>query len=312
MSRPDRRRLDVAALRCLLALILALAVAQAVLSGADRASFSGERAFADLKKLVSFGPRPPGSKALGDARQWMIRQLKETGAEVEEDPFLARTPVGNVPMTNVIAKFAGARSEVIMLAGHYDTKRFDGFSFVGANDGGSSAAFLLEMARVLRHRKNSATYWLVFFDGEEAFGQWSAADSLYGSRHLAQTLTNSGKLGALKAMILLDMIGDASLDIYREGNSTGWLNDLVFGAAHRLGYSKEFLDAERPIEDDHVPFLNAGVPAIDLIDFDYGPGNSYWHNARDTIDHCSPTSLQTVGRVVAAALSDIENSPHFR
>lgn len=215
-------------------------------------------------------------------------------------------------MMNVIAKFRGARPDIITLAGHYETKRFNQFRFVGANDGGSSAAFLLEMARVLGREKRAVTVWLVFFDGEEAFVQWSSTDSLYGSRHLAQKLTDSGRLGAIKAMILVDMIGDADLQIHREANSTAWLNDLIFDTASRLGLKRHFLNDDRAIEDDHVPFLNAGVSAADLIDFDYGPNNAFWHSPQDILDHCSPASLGIVGRVVTAVLPEIEISPHAR
>ena len=147
--------------------------------------FSGERAFDDLRQLVAFGPRPPGSPALLRAREYISRQLSPAGAEIWDDTFVATTPLGDVPMTNVIGVIRGDSPTVVVLAGHYETARLDGVRFVGANDGGSSAAFLLEMARVLARRRNKFTYWLVFFDGEEALKQWSANDSLYGSRHLA-------------------------------------------------------------------------------------------------------------------------------
>lgn len=311
MSRLKRSRgLAVWGLPCLVAIYLTPLKARNM--GAPPVGFSGARAFDSLNKLVAFGPRPSGSKSLAEARQWMVRQLKQAGAEVEADSFVAATPVGDVPMTNLIAKFPGRRTDVVILAGHYETKRFNDFAFLGANDGGSSAAFLLEMARVLGSRKNTMTYWLVFFDGEEAFEQWSRTDSLYGSRRLVEKLTANGKLSAVKAMILVDMIGDAKLTIHRESNSTTWLNDLVFNTAHRLGFARTFLNEEIAIEDDHMPFLNAGVSAIDLIDLDYGPSNSYWHSAQDTVDHCSAASLNVVGRVVTAALEELEKSPNVR
>ncbi|MFZ0964693.1 MAG: M28 family peptidase [Terriglobia bacterium] len=275
-------------------------------------SFNGGQAFADLKQLVSYGPRPAGSPALAEARRWMIGQLKDAGAQVEEDAFTAQTPVGAIPMTNLIAKFPGQQPKIVMVAGHYDTKLFEDFRFVGANDGGSSAALLLELARVLHGRKHAYTYWLVFFDGEEAVREWTATDSLYGSRHLVEKLASAGQLGRIQAMILVDMIGDANLDIHRESNSTPWLTDTVFAAAHRLGYAKYFLDSTTAVDDDHIPFVNAGVAAVDLIDFDYGPGNAYWHTARDTVAHCSPLSLTIVGRVVLATLADLEKSPHVK
>lgn len=275
---------------------------------AQAPSFHGGRAFADLQRLVAFGPRPSGSKALALSRQEILRQLKLAGVPVEEDSFTAATPFGNIPMTNLIAKIPGARPQVIIVAGHYETKRFDDFAFVGANDGGSSAAFLLELARVLARRKNVFTIWLVFFDGEEAFQQFSATDGLYGSHHLVQKMAASGELSRVHAMILVDMVGDAQLNIHRDHNSTPWLTDLVFQSARRLGYAKYFRDELRAYEDDHIPFVNAGVSAVDLLDFDYGPHNSYWHTAQDTADKCSPVSLTIVGRVVLAALEELEKA----
>jgi len=274
-------------------------------------TFDGGRAFADLKHLVSYGPRPAGSKALSEARTWIIAQLKDTGAQVEEDTFTDSTPVGPITMTNLIAKFPGAQSRIVMVTGHYDTKREEGFRFVGANDGASSAALLLELARELHGRKHTLTYWLVFFDGEEAVReQWTDDDNTYGSRHLVQKLSSSGELGRIQAMILVDMIGDSHLEIHREPGSTPWLTDMVFTAAHRLGYSNYFLDSPNPVGDDHVPFVNAGVAATDLIDFN--PEDGYWHTARDTVEHCSPQSLTIVGRVVLATLDDLEKPPRAK
>jgi Zn-dependent M28 family amino/carboxypeptidase len=271
--------------------------------------FNGGRAFEDLKRLVAFGPRPSGSPALTQARQWLIHELQGAGAQVDEDSFVATTPIGQIPMTNLIAKFPGSRRETVIVAGHYDTKRFDAFRFVGADDGGSSAALLVELARVLGGRKSALNYWLVFFDGEEAVAEWSATDSVYGSRHLVEKLSASGELSRIEALILVDMIGDAQLRIPREANSTPWLSDLVFNVAQHLGYSKYFVNSQDAADDDHMPFIKAGVSAVDLIDFDYGPNNSYWHTAQDTLDHCSPLSLTIVGRVVTATLERLEKSP---
>ena len=273
-------------------------------------AFDGERAFQDLKRLVEFGPRPPGSKALTDSRRWIIQQLKQDGCAVEDDSFVGSTPVGEIPMTNLIAKIPGARPEVVIVAGHHDTVRFEGGTFVGANDGASSAAFLLELGRLLCRRKNPVAYWLVFFDGEEALVHWSDKDSLYGSRHLAEKLTAGGELSRIQAMILVDMIADKNLDIHRDYNSTTWLTDLIFKTAHRLGYAKYFLDQPTAIQDDHLPFVNAGVAAADVIDLDYGPNNSYHHTTKDTVDKCSPASMTIVGRVVTATLEELERAKH--
>src|SRR5262249_55446393 len=149
--------------------------------------FDGERTFADLKTLAGFGPRPPGSQALECAREFIIAELRATGADVTEDEFLAETPIGSISMTNIVVRIRGASPSIVIVAGHYDTKRMT-TAFLGTNDGGSSAAFLLEMARVLAQRPNKLTYWLVFFDGEEAVHRWSATDSFYGSRYFAAKL----------------------------------------------------------------------------------------------------------------------------
>jgi Zn-dependent M28 family amino/carboxypeptidase len=211
-------------------------------------------------------------------------------------------------MSNIVAKIPGTSSAVVIIAGHYDTKRTN-FPFLGANDGGSSAAFLLEMARVLARRKNSLSYWLLFFDGEEAVRRWSTTDGLYGSRHFAHELSAQGTLNQVRELILVDMIADAHLDIHREAHSTPWLSDIVFSEAQRLGYGRCFLNSPRAIEDDHSPFLNLGVPAVDIIDLDYGPFNLYWHSRYDTVDKCSPASLAIVARVVLASLAVLETNP---
>jgi glutaminyl-peptide cyclotransferase len=290
--------------------LLLLAFSSRICADGPRTTFNGGRAFEDLKHLVSYGPRPAGSAALAESRRWMVAQLKQTGAQVEEDSFTANTPLGAMSMTNLIAKFPGTKSKVVMVAGHYDTKRFDNFRFVGANDGGSSAALLLELARSLQGRKHELTFWLVFFDGEESVReQWEGDDNTYGSRHLVEKLSSAGELGRVQALILVDMIGDSHLVIPREANSTPWLTDLVFSAAHRLGYTKEFPDSSGTVGDDHIPFVYAGVAAIDLIDFD--PNDGYWHTEKDKLEHCSPLSLTIVGRVVLAALADLEKSPHI-
>jgi glutaminyl-peptide cyclotransferase len=306
MSRPKARGLQGVLLLSSLLYLLNGQQSRA----ADPYAFNGGRAFADLQHLAGFGPRPAGSKALEISRAWIIGQLEQAGCKVRQDRFVGATPAGNIPMVNLIAEIPGKDPKRIsMIAGHYDTKLEKEFRFVGANDGGSSAAFLLEMARELAHSPHKLTYWIVFFDGEEAFQNWSDTDSVYGSRHFVQKLTSDGELSRIQAMILVDMIADARLDIRWDQNSTGWLNKLVFGQADKLGYSSYFLRQPVNIDDDHIPFVAAGVSAVDLIDLDYGPNNAYWHSAQDTVEHCSPSSLTIVGRVVKAALSQLENSP---
>jgi glutaminyl-peptide cyclotransferase len=268
--------------------------------------FNGDRAFEGLRNVVKFGPRPPGSEAIREARQYISAELSADGIEVWCENFTASTPVGVIPMTNIVGVMVGRSPSVIVIAGHYDTARLDGIRFVGANDGGSSTALLLELARVLKRRTNKVTYWLVFFDGEEALKHWSASDSLYGSRHMAEQLEADGRLRQIRALVLVDMIADRHLDVLRESNSTPWLSDLVFKSARRLGYGRLFSGGTFPVEDDHLPFLARGIPAVDIIDLT--PFGSYHHTAQDSIDKCSPESLTAVGRVVLATLAELERT----
>jgi glutaminyl-peptide cyclotransferase len=190
-----------------------------------------------------------------------------------------------------------------VIAGHYDTKLYREFRFVGASDGGSSAAFLLELARALKGRRNPMTIELLFLDGEEArMPDWHGTDNTYGSRHYVEMAKHDGSLAALKALILIDMIGDRDLDIRRDANSTPWLTNLVWDAAKQKQLDAYFLADTTRIEDDHLPFVAAGVPSVDIIDLDY----EQWHTAKDTLDAVSARSLQVVGDVVLAALPQIE------
>jgi Zn-dependent M28 family amino/carboxypeptidase len=270
------------------------------------ASFSGASALAFTARAVEFGPRPPGSEALRKLRDYLVGQLKLDRCEITVDPFLAQTPLGPIRMQNIIAHFRGASGRAVAITGHYDTKSMPGANFVGANDGGASAGFLLELARVLAARPVKDDVYLVWFDGEEAFVQWSDTDGTYGSRHLAARWSADGTLARLKALINVDMIGDRDLGILRDMNSSESLRQLVWSVAAELGFSRHFLTQPSGIEDDHHPFLLKGVNALDLIDFDYGPGNSYWHTDRDTMDKLSAQSFQVVGEVVLAAIKRLE------
>jgi Zn-dependent M28 family amino/carboxypeptidase len=223
---------------------------------------------------------------------------------VQRDPFTAATPAGQIPMVNIVGVLSGTSSNVVILAGHYDTARVKGISFVGANDGGSSAAELLELARVLSRRRHVLTYWLLFFDGEEALEQWSHTDSLYGSRHLAEELAKNGRLAEVRALILVDMVAGRQLHILEESNSTPWLREIVFKKAQQLGYAGSFDGGQFPVEDDHLPFVKEGVAAVDIIDLT--PFKTYHHTAQDTPHKCSPASLAVVGRVVLATVDELE------
>jgi glutaminyl-peptide cyclotransferase len=264
--------------------------------------FDSGRAWADLRQLVAIGPRPAGSPAIEQARKYMKDQLAAAGVAAVDQGWDADTPLGKVRMVNVIATIPGARKERLVIAGHYDTKLFRQFRFVGASDGGSSTAFLLELARVLGTRKNPLTIELLFLDGEEAVVEWSGTDHTYGSRHYVETARKDGSLATLKAMVLVDMIGDRDLQIRRDTNSTAWLTNTIWDAARKQQFDSVFINESTAIEDDHLPFLQAGIPAVDIIDLDYEP----WHTAKDTLDAVSARSLQVVGDVFLSALPSIE------
>jgi glutaminyl-peptide cyclotransferase len=264
--------------------------------------FDSTRAYAQLRDLVAIGPRVSGTPANAKTREYIIKSLGSLGIKAVEQRFEATTPLGPVQMANVIATIPGERPQRIILGSHFDTKLFREFRFVGASDGGSSTAALLELARVLKDRRGPFAIELLFLDGEEAVVEWSPTDSTYGSRHYVRQAKQAGTLGSIKAFILLDMIGDRNLNIRREANSTPWLTEAIWAAAKRLGHSRHFLPDLTPIEDDHLPFLQAGVPSVDIIDLDYAA----WHTAADTLEAVSAQSLQIVGDVVLAALPEIE------
>jgi Zn-dependent M28 family amino/carboxypeptidase len=277
--------------------------AQSPQSAAQSPGFDSARAYEHLRQVVSFGPRPAGSPALERTREYVIGQLMSAGIPTERQSFVAKTPIGDISMVNLIATIPGKRSERIAIAGHYDTKLFREFRFVGANDGGSSTAFLIELARVLKPRANPFTIELIFFDGEEAtLRDWGGTDHTYGSQYYVDHARKSGTLASLRALVLVDMIADRSQRFLREANSTPWLTDIIWSAAQKRGLASTFVNESTPIEDDHVPFLKAGVPATDIIDLDYPA----WHTAADTLDQTSARSLQVVGDVVLAALPIIE------
>jgi glutaminyl-peptide cyclotransferase len=284
--------------------LLALSVCSA---GAPKpAAFSGKSALAFTARAVSFGPRPPGSPAIRKLQDYITGQLRLFHCEVTIDPFTARTPAGPVGMKNIIAHFRGTSGRAVAVTGHYDTKSMPGVNFVGANDGGSSTGFLLELARVLSARPLKNDVYVVWLDGEEAFGQWSDTDGIYGSRHLAAKWSADGTLDRIKALINVDMIGDRDLGILQDMNSSESLRRLIWNTAAELGYSSYFQNRQGAIEDDHIPFLLRGVNAVDLIDFDYGPNNSYWHTEKDTMDKLSAGSFEVVGTVVMEVLKKLE------
>ena len=268
-----------------------------------KAQFDSSRAYEHLRQIVAIGPRPAGSPSIARTREYIIEQLKAAGVPVVQQSFVAKTPIGEIPMVNLVATIPGARKERIAITGHYDTKLFREMRFVGANDGGSSAAFLIELGRVLKSRTNPFTIELIFFDGEEAtLRDWGTTDHTYGSQYYVDSARKAGALSTLKAMVLVDMIADRSPRFMREANSTPWLTDIIWSTARSLGHGAIFVNDSTPIEDDHVPFLRAGVDSVDIIDLDYPA----WHTASDTLDQTSARTMQVVGDVVVASLGPIE------
>ncbi len=288
------------------ALIAAVAFAWQACGQVRPGEFSGEAALRHARHAAALGPRPPGSAALEQLRSYIVKELEKLRCELLRDRFTAETPLGPMKMENLIARFAGRSGRAVAITGHYETKWMPDIRFVGANDGGASTGFLLELARVVSQSGFRNEILIVFFDGEESFGPWSETDGLYGSRHLAARWATDSTLSRLKALINVDMIGDRDLGILREMHSTPWLRELVWRTAAELGLGRHFLDREAWVEDDHVPFLRRGVSAVNLIDFEYGPANSYWHTEQDTPDKLSAESFAVVGRVVLEVLRKLE------
>jgi glutaminyl-peptide cyclotransferase len=285
-------------------LLPAFLLTAACLSAAGQstpARFDGDRAFAHLKALVAIGPRPAGSPGAAKTRDYIKQQLSSLGLTVDEQRFEARTPIGPMAMVNLRAQLPGGKGGPrVIIAGHYDTKLFRDATFVGANDGGSSTAFLIELARVLVRTSAASPIELVFFDGEEAVVEWQGDDNTYGSRYYVEAARRAGTLGHIGALVLVDMIAERNPRFLREAQSTPWLTDIIWTRAKALG-RREFVDQSLAVSDDHLPFLAAGIPAVDIIDFEYAA----WHTPADTLDKVSGESLQVVGDVLLAALPEI-------
>jgi glutaminyl-peptide cyclotransferase len=267
--------------------------------------FSGENALAHVQRLVDFGPRPSGSEAIEKSRHYIEEQLHRSGWQVTRQAFTDVTPRGKVEFVNLIAQFPGQghAEPVFLLCSHYDTKTFDAIKFVGANDGGSSTGLLLELARVIGQYPNlAAKIELVFFDGEEAYDHFSDTDGLYGSRYFSKYLGSSRQF---RGGILFDMVGDSSLDITLPADSPPELARDIFAAAEALKLRSYFTYFDREMIDDHSPLNAAGIPTIDVIDFDY----AWWHTAGDTMDKISAKSLQIIGSVALYYLSELALKP---
>ena len=288
-----RRFVLLAAL--MLAAALSIAHAQ---SPQNLPQFDGKRALDYTRQYVAVGPRWIGSPGHAKAEAFLKEQFRRD--ELEEDTFTTNTPAGPMEMHNFIVRFPGKKDGVIVLASHYETNYpLRKIHYVGANDGGSTTGLLIEMANYLRGKTlDGYSVWLLFTDGEEAVKSWTDADSVYGSKHLAEKWQADGTLKRIKAFILADMLGDRDLDIQRDLNSTPWLEDLIYQAATEYGWQSYFFQTKTSDEDDHLPFVHRGVPCADLIDLDYGYNNAYWHTADDTMDKLSAKSLTIAGDTI--------------
>lgn len=266
------------------------------------ASFDGDRAHRIVAALVALGPRPPASPALDASRQLMRKHFEETGWQVEFQEFESETPFGQTRFVNVLAQRPGAKPDII-LASHIDTKIYREFDFVGANDGASSTATMLEIARVLNERAPALARRILFafFDGEECFIEYSGTDGLWGSRHFVAELRKESRLRQFRYGILHDMVGDSDLRVTLPSDSPPELARLFFASAEVLGYRSSFSLFRSPILDDHVPLNQAGIPTIDIIDMDY----PHWHTPEDNLDKVSAESLRIVGAVTLEVLRRI-------
>jgi len=279
--------------------------------------FDGARAYEDLAALVRIGPRPAGSAGAARARALIRDRLRQAGWVVEEHAFTAQPAgLGPVPMLNLIARREGASAERVLLITHYDTKKIPGIDFLGANDGASGSAVLLELARVLGSRQLPLTTELVFADGEEAFGRSiTDDDGLYGSTALAERMKRDGSLAQVRSVILVDMVGDKDLNLVFDLGSSPLLRTLFMREAEKLGQSG-LVDgtAIMGVVDDHTPFATLGVAhVLALIDFQFGarvsPG-PLWHTSGDDLDAVSAASLNRVGQVLVEAVGAIEEHWH--
>jgi Zn-dependent M28 family amino/carboxypeptidase len=289
-------------MKSVLAGLLLFAPLATPLPSVAQTHFSGAKALEYARQFVAIGPRWPTSAGHAKAEAFLREHFKHDA--LEEDAFTAATPIGAVGMRNFIVRFAGKKDGVIVLATHYETNYpLKNINFVGANDGGSTTGLLLAIADQLRAKTaggkklDGYSVWLLFDDGEEAIQSWTDSDSLYGTRHLAAKWARDGTLAKIKAFILADMIGYKELEIQRESQSTAWLVEVVRQAAKKFGYEKYFFKQEIPVSDDHLPFVQRGVPSIDIIDINYGPNQSYHHTDKDTMDKLSAHSLTIDGDV---------------
>ena len=290
---------------------LALMIGSVLMATSDPSTplhdaFNSQQAYAYTAEIAGFGERWPGSPGHRKTENIIRQVLQKDGAQIESDDFMATTPRGPIPVHNIIGKFnvsANPKQRIFVLAGHYDTLFKPGF--IGANDGASSTAILLAFADALAHQKTGMQIWLVWTDLEEAINDFKGNDGLYGSRHLAQKLAAKRSVSRIRGLFLLDMIGDKELNVARETGSSSSLQVFIAQAADQLGYAGYFFKYDANIIDDRVSFIKVGVPAVDVVDAEYGrmsPSfdsmSEFHHTNGDTMDKVSQHSLEVVGRTI--------------
>ena len=278
---------------------------------AASSAFDGEKAFAETDALVAIRPRDAGTAGARRAAVHLEKRLSELGVEKTSiDTFSQETPNGKMFFHNVLGRLPGKTGRLIVLGSHFDTKSGISPAFQGANDSGSSSGVLLELTRVLAEKGPLETEFLIaFFDGEECRTEYGPNDGLHGSTRLAKQILDGGGAGHVEAVIILDMIGDKNLNVTLPRNSSRPLVKELFFATHQQGVRSVFSLGKGSILDDHVPFLLAGMPAIDMIDFDYGsaPGlNDYWHTPEDSMDKLSAESMQIIGDTVLQLIENLQ------
>lgn len=278
-------------------------------------SGTGEKALEHVRTLVGFGPRYSGTPGWSQQLEHITGELERLGLTVHRDTWTDRKELRT--FTNLWVRLQGKRDDRIVLACHHDTKCTTGhedpehnFHFVGANDGGSGVGLLLALAPVLAASEREATIDLVFFDGEESLDwRWNdAARALFGSKRFVKRHRDAELLGKeppIRALVLLDMVGRTDLHIQEELYSTARLREITWGAAVATGHQRHFYQRSEAASDDHVPFLDVGIPCVDLIDL---TGNPHWHTVTDTIENMSAKSLQIVADVVLTMLPEVERS----
>ncbi len=275
--------------------------------------FDGARAFSHLQALVEIGPRWSGSQGAERTRDYISDHLTELEWSVREHRFTAQPPVPPpLEMINLIGSQPGEKPGRILFVTHYDTKKIEGIRFLGANDGASGVALMLELAEIFSARRLSYTVDLIFCDGEEALGRdITPDDGLYGSRALAEAMAGDGSLADVRALILVDMVADRDLNLAVDQGSAPVLRRVLFQAARDTGL-EGIVDQRSTLHlvDDHTPFVERGVKmALSFIDFQYGarrtPG-PYWHTAQDNLVNVSESSLNSVGRLVVESVHGIE------